>query len=90
MPKIVYKLRAYINSFTNPDKKYVIKRKENGDFTCNCPSWIFNQSGNRQCKHLRAIFESEDNVEKLFMHNDRYVLDIDGEKWQVVKDMEVK
>jgi hypothetical protein len=88
MPKPVYTLRAYIKSFTDPNKKYAIKKKQDGTFTCGCPAWRF--SGNpRGCKHLHAIFESGDNLEKIFMHGNSHVLEIDGEKWEVIKEQEV-
>jgi hypothetical protein len=90
MPKVMYTLRAHIKSFTDPNKTYAIKKKQDGTFTCGCPSWRFNQSGDRNCKHLRAIFESGDNLEKLFMHGNSHVLEIDGEKWEVVKEQEVQ
>jgi len=87
MPKQVYKLRAFMKSFTDPNKKYTIKRKENGDFTCSCPSWIFSGEP-RGCKHLKAIFDSGDNIEQLFLMADKFVLDIAGEKWEIIKDMD--
>ena len=89
MAKQIYKLRAFIASFTEPNKKYTIKRKLDGKFTCNCPSWIFNHSGDRTCKHTRAILESGDNIEVLFMHADKFVLDVNGEKWTIIKDLDV-
>lgn len=36
-------------------RNYVIKVDENGLFSCNCPSWIFNHRGNRTCKHIDAL-----------------------------------
>jgi hypothetical protein len=92
MPKVVYTLRAYIKSFTDPDKKYAVKKKQDGTFTCECLDWRFRRSQNADgmCKHLRAILKDGDNLEKLFLHGDRYVLDIDGLKWEVTKDEEVK
>jgi hypothetical protein len=92
MAKMVYKLRAYIRSFTEPDKKYAIKKKQDGTFTCACLDWRFRRTQNEDgmCKHLRAVLKDGDNLEKLFMYNDRYVLDIDGVKWEVIKDQEEK
>jgi len=37
------------------NREYSIKMKENGLLTCNCPSWIYNQRGNRTCKHIDEI-----------------------------------
>ncbi len=36
-------------------KNYTIKVDGSGLFSCNCPSWIFNQRGNRTCKHIDAL-----------------------------------
>ena len=87
MPKPVYTLRAFISSFSEANKKYTIKKKDDGTLTCSCPAWIFNHSGNRNCKHLQAITGSGDQIEKLFILGSKYVLDIDGEKWEIIKDM---
>jgi len=87
MPKVVYKLKAYIRSFTDPDKKYTVKKKEDGTFSCSCPAWIFNHSGDRTCKHLHAIFTYGDAVEKIFMYGNKHVLDIDGKQWEVLPDV---
>lgn len=32
--------------------KWVICRLENGDYTCNCPSWIFHKGEKVNCKHI--------------------------------------
>ncbi|MFA7101364.1 MAG: hypothetical protein WC196_06500 [Bacilli bacterium] len=37
------------------NRTYTIKVDENGLFSCSCPSWIFNQRGNRTCKHIDAL-----------------------------------
>lgn len=37
------------------NKTYTIKVDENGLFSCNCPSWIFNTRRNRTCKHIDAL-----------------------------------
>ena len=36
-------------------KNYTVKVDERGLFSCSCPSWIFNQRGNRTCKHIDAL-----------------------------------
>ena len=43
---------------SNRRKEYTIKVDENGLFSCSCPSWIFNQRGNRTCKHIDSLREN--------------------------------
>jgi hypothetical protein len=50
-----YNFICNVPSKSNPRKTYTIKVDENGLFSCNCPSWIFNQRGNRTCKHIDAL-----------------------------------
>ncbi len=40
---------------SNGRRNYTIKVDGSGLFSCNCPSWIFNQRGNRTCKHIDAL-----------------------------------
>jgi len=43
-------------SATKPDKYYTVKMDANtGDYTCNCPSWTFNQRTDRTCKHTDKL-----------------------------------
>ena len=50
-----YNFMAEVPSKSNPSKHYTIKVDENGLFSCNCPSWIFNTRRNRTCKHIDAL-----------------------------------
>ena len=50
-----YNFMAEVPSKSNPNKHYTIKVDESGLFSCNCPSWIFNQRGNRTCKHIDSL-----------------------------------
>ncbi len=50
-----YNFIAEVPSKSNPNKRYTIKVDAAGLFSCNCPSWIFNQRGNRTCKHVDAL-----------------------------------
>ena len=50
-----YNFVAEVQSKSNRSKSYTIKMREDGLLTCNCPSWIFNQRGNRTCKHVDEI-----------------------------------
>jgi len=84
MPSPRYITRALIQSFTNPEKKYTIKRKDDGSYSCSCPSWIFNHSGDRMCKHLRAVLENENGILKLILFGSTRVLDVKGEKFTVM------
>lgn len=37
---------------------YWIKMKNDGLLTCNCPSWIYNQRGDRTCKHIDEVIRA--------------------------------
>ena len=92
MSKQVFLLRAIIKSFTDSRKSYPIKRDEKGELSCGCPDWIYRRSKqkapqDRMCKHLYKIMTAEDQLEKLFLMGDKFVLEIDGEKWEVSKDL---
>jgi hypothetical protein len=50
-----YNFICEVRSHSNPNKFYTIKVDGNGLFSCNCPSWIFNQRGNRTCKHIDEL-----------------------------------
>jgi len=50
----VYNFFAEVPS-SSGNKTYTIKVDENGLFSCSCPSWIYNQRGNRTCKHIDAL-----------------------------------
>jgi len=39
-------------------KEYTIKMRTDGLLTCNCPSWIYNQRGNRTCKHIDTVIKA--------------------------------
>lgn len=62
MPK--YNFVYEVTSSSNPNKKYIIKMRDDGLLTCNCPSWIYKTRGGRTCKHvdiiLRAGFEADE------------------------------
>jgi len=49
-----YNFIAQIPS-SNGKRNYTIKVDDKGLFSCNCPSWIFNQRGNRTCKHIDRL-----------------------------------
>ena len=51
-------------SSSNPQKRYrvilngfVNNSERNGMLSCNCPSWVFNQKGDRTCKHTKEIMQ---------------------------------
>lgn len=89
MPRPIYKFRAWIKSFVDRrDKqgnviKYAIKRNEKGELVCTCPDTIYRH---RECKHLEKIRMSEDKLLKLFLAGDKFDLDINGEKWEVISE----
>lgn len=37
------------------DKTYTVKMNNKGELSCDCPSWIYNQRGNRSCKHTDQV-----------------------------------
>lgn len=85
-------LRAMIKSFTDTKKVYPIKRDGDGNLSCGCPDWIYRRSKqknpqDRLCKHLYTVLNSGDQLEKLFLLGEKFVLEIDGEKWEVSKDL---
>lgn len=43
-----------VNRFKVPDSNYEICLLENGEYTCNCPSWIFHKGSKVDCKHILA------------------------------------
>lgn len=60
--------KAHINPLTNRLKRptialyqgskktpYNIKLHETYELSCDCPSWIYNQRGNRTCKHTDIV-----------------------------------
>lgn len=53
-----YNFVTEVKSKSNPDKEYTIKMRGDGLLTCNCPSWIYNQRGNRTCKHIDEIMRA--------------------------------
>ena len=66
----MYKFMCEVSSDSNPTKCYQIKMKDDGQLTCNCPSWIFNVRRNRTCKHidrLRAAGFQVDGVGKILI-----------------------
>jgi len=85
-------LRAMMRSFTDPNIVYPIERDTQGNFCCGCPDWKHRRSKakkpqDRLCKHLYTVLNSEDRLEKLFLMGEKFVLEIDGEKWEVSKDL---
>ena len=84
MAKIKYKTRVVIRSFTDHSKQYKIKEKEDGSLSCNCPCWIFNQRGDRTCKHIDAIKEAKDPLEQLLFMGGK-TLKVDGEDWELIE-----
>ena len=58
--------RFLINSETS-DRIYVIaQKKNNGEWQCSCPSWIFGRKkGRKYCKHLSAMLTQLREIDKL-------------------------
>lgn len=45
-----------IRSFTDPDKVYKVSQRQNGDYACSCPAWIYRR---KLCKHIEAVIQQE-------------------------------
>ena len=61
-----------IQSFSNPDKKYLITKLKNGTWKCTCPMFIFNiprkkylhkayllPNGQYVCKHIAWVYQNQ-------------------------------
>ena len=60
MPKMednkVYKEVGKFPSKSSPGKYYTVKLSpSDGEYTCDCPIWIFNKRDDRTCKHTDAL-----------------------------------
>ena len=42
----------FVESWSDPNKKYKVCQLEDGSFTCSCPAWIFRR---KECKHIEQI-----------------------------------
>lgn len=62
-----------VPSTTDPNKKYTVKWDSKLRLTCDCKSWVFNQRGDRTCKHTdkinREISKGGDSVKKPTEYN---------------------
>jgi len=58
-------------------RNYTIKVDQNGLFSCNCPSWIYNQRGNRTCKHIDALRRDGLTVDG----QGRLIMGVDASHW---------
>lgn len=57
MSKKTYTLISTFESKSNPGKFYEVKRDEYGNFSCNCPAWIFKANRERTCRHIKEVEE---------------------------------
>jgi len=46
---------ARVNSKSQPDKIYEVRRHVDGHLTCNCKGWIFNREQPKRCTHTDAV-----------------------------------
>lgn len=50
-----------IESFTEKNKRYVIRQMPDGDYRCSCPDFVFRERKKQKCKHVdRFLFEKGD------------------------------
>lgn len=59
-----YNFVTQVQSKSNPTKFYTVKMRTDGLLTCNCPSWVYNQRGNRTCKHIDEIIKAGFTADK--------------------------
>jgi len=71
-----YSFMAQVPS-SNGRREYTIKVDEHGLFSCNCPAWIFNQRGNRTCKHIDSLRRDGLTVDG----TGRLIYGVDGGHW---------
>lgn len=41
-----------VQSFSNPNKRYVVRQTSDGEWRCDCPFFVFR---NKKCDHIRKI-----------------------------------
>lgn len=48
-----------VESFTDPNKKYIIRAYPDGSYKCSCKGYVFNQFKNKnyKCKHIKKLME---------------------------------
>lgn len=51
-----------IKSFTDPNKEYMVRVLDTGEWRCNCPSFILRRAGSEICKHILKARENEKNT----------------------------
>ena len=54
--------RWEVQSLTDPDKTYIVARKNDGTIGCSCPAWKFHKAPKINCKHCLALLELLDMV----------------------------
>jgi hypothetical protein len=54
-----YPTRWEVESFTNPNKRYVTSQKVDATWACSCNRWIFSPKPKKDCKHILAIKAEE-------------------------------
>ncbi len=54
-PKKVYRTIEKFQSKSKPGTYYTVKIDETEALSCNCPRWIFQKGGVRDCSHIRIV-----------------------------------
>ena len=42
----------YVESWSNPNKKYKVCQLSDGSFSCSCPAWVYRR---QECKHIQQV-----------------------------------
>lgn len=50
-PKVIRKIR--VRSFSQKGEFYIVEIWNDGDFTCNCPAFIYHPKSS--CKHIKKV-----------------------------------
>ena len=69
-----YEVVATYQSRSNPNKVYEVKKDDEGNYSCNCPAWVYKRNpGPRICKHVIA---TQDKFEKFTMAGEGLIIPI--------------
>lgn len=48
-----------IQSFSDPNRTYIVRELPNGELRCSCPAFVFSNRNNENCKHIRKFLEDK-------------------------------
>ena len=68
-----WRKRWKVQSFTNPDKEYIVAVDRDNKWGCSCPNWRFRRTP--ICKHIHFVINSTDR-EKAAMLQRKHNIDV--------------